>query len=131
MAAAVRDATGLAMPDGGDLAALPERIAGTFLARMESSADDPLLALIRSAATNEPSAMSLYRQLRHRSVRSLQDAVPQANVDSRSDLIVASLIGFAFSRYVMRTGRLAQLDVAAVERHLASMIRHILEPSAE
>jgi hypothetical protein len=131
MAAAVRDATGLAMPDGGDLATLPERIAGTFLARMESSADDPLLALIRSAATNEPSAMSLYRQLRHRSVRSLQDAVPQANVDSRSDLIVASLIGLAFSRYVMRTGRLAQLDVAAVERHLASMIRHILEPSAE
>ena len=113
----------------GDPATLPERIAHMFVRRMEEAAgEDPLIAIIRSAATNEHAAATLYDEMRRRSGQALRDVLSPEALNVRGDLIVAIFIGVTFERYVIGAGGLAELDPAELESHVAGLLRHVLEP---
>jgi len=129
MLAAFPAPPGLAEAAAGDPATLPERLAAVFVARMETgAAQDPLLAVIRSAATNERTAARLYDEMRAQSARVLASVLPREALEVRADLITSLFIGVAFERYVMRTGGLVAIGPDELADHLAGIIRHILAP---
>lgn len=129
MLAAFPEPPGLAATVAGDPATLPERVAAVFVERMETNAgEDPLLAVIRSAATNERAAATLYDQMRRQSTRMLAPLLAPEALDVRADLITSMFIGVAFERYVMRTGGLAAIGPEELTDHLAGIVRHILAP---
>jgi DNA-binding transcriptional regulator YbjK len=129
MLAAFPAPPGLAEAAAGDPVTLPERLAAVFVRRMETgAAEDPLLAVIRSAATNERAAARLYDEMRAQSTRVLEGVLGGAALEVRADLITSMFIGVAFERYVMRTGGLAAISPEELTHHLAGIIRHILAP---
>jgi AcrR family transcriptional regulator len=129
MLAAFPGPRGLDEAAAGDPATLPERIAHAFVQRMEEAAgEDPLIAIIRSAATNEHAAATLYDQMRSSSGQALRDVLPEEAFNVRGDLIVAIFIGITFERYVIGAGGLADMAPAELEQHVAGLVRHVLEP---
>ena len=130
MRAALPDPPGLAEVAAGDPATLPERLAHSFIARMDANAaSDPLVAVLRAAATNERAGGELYAEMRRRSTQALGAVLEAADLEVRADLLVATLIGITFERYVVRRGSLAELPSAELERYLAGIMRHILGPA--
>ncbi|WP_336206364.1 TetR/AcrR family transcriptional regulator [Nonomuraea sp. LPB2021202275-12-8] len=124
-----------AMPGASDWAnlapgtpeTLPERIAQAFVDRMEhADGNDPFIALIRSAASDEQAATELYVAMRERSTESYRAIITSPDADERIDLLGAHLIGVTFSRYVVRTGALAEMTPEELVRHLTRTLRGIL-----
>ncbi|WP_146103655.1 TetR/AcrR family transcriptional regulator [Nonomuraea solani] len=108
--------------------ALPERIARAYVDRMErADGDDPFIALIRSAASDERAATALYRAMRERSLAAYGPLVTGPDADERVDLLGAHLIGVTFSRYVIGTGPLSKMTPESLVRHLARTLSSILE----
>ncbi|TDD40815.1 TetR/AcrR family transcriptional regulator [Nonomuraea terrae] len=111
----------------GDLASLPERVAGAFVARMETNAaDDPFVALVRSAASDERAAIDLYTAMQRRSVAAYRTVLDGDDVDVRVDLMAAQLTGVAFNRYIVRAGPLASMTAAELTTHLSRVLRRIM-----
>ncbi len=118
----------------GDPATLPDRIAHAFVQRMETDAvNDPLVALVRSAASDERAAAHLLVAMQERSVavyRSVLSpgapAAPGDDLDTRVALLGSHMIGVAFSRYIARTEPLASMPPGQLTEHLTRMLRHIL-----
>lgn len=124
-----------AMPGASDLddlmpgapETLPERIAQAYVDRMEKAdGNDPFIALIRSAASDEHAATRLYIAMRERSTASYRAVITGPEADERIDLLGSLLIGVTFSRYVVKNGPLADMTPEAVVRHLARTLRDIL-----
>ncbi|MEU4562155.1 TetR family transcriptional regulator [Actinoplanes sp. NPDC023936] len=124
-----------AMPGSGDLEdlmpgepdAVPERIARAYVDRMEAAeGNDPFIALIRSAATDEQAATRLYAAMRERSFHAYRPLLDGPDAEIRVDLLGAHLIGVTFSRYVVRTGPLADLVPEDLVGYLAGTLRQIL-----
>ncbi|GLY97232.1 TetR family transcriptional regulator [Actinoplanes sp. NBRC 103695] len=131
--AAVPGHRDLAYVAAGDPATLPERIARGFVERMETNAaQDPLVALIRSAATDAGTATDLLLAMHQRSAavyRTILDPDPPADgdeVDIRVALLGSHLIGLAFSRYITRAEPLASMPPEELVDRLARTLRHIL-----
>jgi AcrR family transcriptional regulator len=113
----------------GDPAALPERLADAFVTRMETAVtEDPFVALIRSAATDERAAHHLYEAMHARAAAAYHRVLSGEDLDERIDLIGAQLIGITFSRYVVPIGALADMSPERLRDEMASIIRHILGP---
>ncbi|MET7988189.1 TetR family transcriptional regulator [Streptomyces sp. NPDC005281] len=118
----------------GDPATLPERIARGFVQRMETDAvNDPLVALLRSAASDEQAATHLLAAMQERSTavyRSVLSpdgsAAPGDDLDTRVALLGSQLIGVTFSRYIARTEPLASMPSEQLTGHLTRILRHIL-----
>jgi len=118
----------------GDPVTLPDRIARGFVERMEAdAAHDPLVALIRSAATDAGNAAALLLAMYQRSVivyRSVlapdEPAVPGDDIEIRVALLGSHLIGLAFSRYITRVEPLASMPPEQLIENLAKTLRHIL-----
>lgn len=124
-----------AMPGASDLDdlmpgtpdALPERIAQAYVDRMESAdGNDPFIALIRSAASDEQTATRLYAAMQQRSIESYRTVVTWPDADERIALLGAHLIGVTFSRYVIGVGPLADMSAERLVRHLTRTLRGIL-----
>lgn len=124
-----------AMPGASDLDdlmpgtpdALPERIAQAYVDRMESAdGNDPFIALIRSAASDEQTATRLYIAMQQRSIESYRTVVTGPDADERIALLGAHLIGVTFSRYVIGVGPLADMSAERLVRHLTRTLRGIL-----
>jgi AcrR family transcriptional regulator len=108
----------------GDPETLPQRIAHSYLTRMErASGDDPFLTLIRAAGSNEDAAIRLYNAMHERSVAAYRTALPVPPSEARIELAAAQLIGVTFSRYIIKAGPLAQMPAQELERYLAMAIR--------
>lgn len=108
----------------GDPDTLPERIAHGYVTRMEqASSDDPFLALIRAAGSNEDAAIRLYTAMHERSVAIYRTALAEPPSEARVELAAAQLIGVTFSRYIIKRGPLAQMPAQQLERYLAQAIR--------
>ncbi|MFI7702296.1 TetR family transcriptional regulator [Nonomuraea sp. NPDC049480] len=106
---------------------LPERIAQAFVDRMENAdGNDPFIALIRSAASDEHAATDLYLAMRQRSIDSYRALITGPDAEERVDLLGAHLIGVTFSRYVVRKGPLAEMPADRLVRHLTRTLRDIL-----
>lgn len=113
---------------GGDASDLPDRIANMFVTRMEEAAGlDPLMALIRSAASDVDAAKRLYVAMQVRSTELYQDILGHPNGEIRLQTLFALLIGVTFSRYVVGVGPLAEMSRAALTEHLAACMRPILD----
>ncbi|QEI05946.1 helix-turn-helix transcriptional regulator [Pigmentiphaga aceris] len=113
---------------GGDPADLPERIAKMFVARMEEAAGlDPLMALIRSAASDVDAAKRLYAALQARGAEIYEDFLGSPGGALHLDAAYALLIGVTFNRYVIGMGPLAEMDRDALTTYLTTCIRQIIE----
>ncbi len=118
----------------GDRATLPDRIAHAFVRRMETGAvDDPLIALVRSAASDERAAADLLVAMQEHSAavyRSVLSpgapAAPGDDLDTRVALVGSHMIGVAFSRYIARTEPLASMPPEQLTERLTRTLRHIL-----
>lgn len=118
----------------GDSATLPDRIAHAFVRRMEAdAAGDPLIALLRSAASDEQAAARLLVAMQEHSVtvyRSVlspeEPATSGDDLDIRVALVGSHLVGVAFSRYIARTEPLASMPPDQLTEHLTRILRHIL-----
>ncbi|MFF3249187.1 TetR family transcriptional regulator [Streptomyces sp. NPDC002870] len=111
----------------GDPAALPERIAAAFVDRMESNpTGDPFVALLRGAASNETAATHLYTVMQAQSTAVYRTALTGDDVDIRVGLLAAQLIGVTFSRYIVKTGPLAEMTADQLRDRLGRILRHIL-----
>ena len=112
----------------GDRTLLPERVAAAYVERMEKDpAADPLVTLLRSAASNVDAATRLYATMQANSVELYRDLLP-ADKDPavRVELLGAQLIGVTFSRYIVRSGRLAQMSPDELREYLIPVLRNIL-----
>ncbi|CAM5238302.1 TetR/AcrR family transcriptional regulator [Streptomyces chartreusis] len=118
----------------GDPETLPNRIAEAFVRRLETDAvNDPLIALLRSAASDERAAAHLlvamqeHSAIIYRSVLSPgESALPDDDLDTRVALVGAQMIGVAFSRYIARTEPLASMPPDRLTEHLTRILRQIL-----
>ena len=117
----------------GDPETLPERIAHGFVQRMEANAvADPLITLIRSAASDERTATNLLAAMQehsidvYRSVLRPDSPAGADDLDTRVTLLGAQLIGVAFVRYIARTEPLASMPAEHLTADLARILRHIL-----
>lgn len=119
----------------GDAETLPDRVAHAFVQRMETdAAHDPLVALLRSAASDEGSAAELLLAMQQRSATVYRSILAPGtppdfgdDLDTRVALLGSHLIGVAFSRYIARTEPLASMPSEELTRYLARTLRHILE----
>jgi hypothetical protein len=111
----------------GDPALLPERVAAAYVDRMERDpAGDPLVALLRAAASNVDAAARLYAAMQANSVELYRDILPGDDEAARVELLGAQLIGVTFNRYIVRSGRLAQLTPDELREYLVPVLRAIL-----
>ncbi|MEU1408504.1 TetR family transcriptional regulator [Streptomyces sp. NPDC005728] len=118
----------------GDPETLPDRIADAFVRRLETDAvNDPLIALLRSAASDERAAAHLlvamqeHSAIVYRSVLSPgESALPDDDLDTRVALVGAQMIGVAFSRYIARTEPLASMPPDRLTEHFTRILRQIL-----
>ncbi|MFF0730500.1 TetR family transcriptional regulator [Streptomyces chartreusis] len=118
----------------GDPETLPDRIAEAFVRRLETDAvNDPLIALLRSAASDERAAAHLlvamqeHSAIVYRSVLSPGESPPpDDDLDTRVALVGAQMIGVAFSRYIARTEPLASMPPDRLTEHLTRILRQIL-----
>jgi AcrR family transcriptional regulator len=118
----------------GDPATLPDRIAHAFVRRLETdAAGDPLIAVLRSAASDEEAAARLLLAMQEHSAavyRSvLSPGKPAASgddLDIRVALVGSHLVGVAFSRYIARTEPLASMPPDRLSEYLTRTLRHIL-----
>jgi AcrR family transcriptional regulator len=109
----------------GDPATLPERFAESWVKRLDASAADLLLALIHTASADRQLGVRLYEALRERTVVAFAGSLAGTDVDDRLDLVAAQLIGIAFNRYVIRSGPVAEMDVATLTDHIGGLLRHL------
>ncbi|XVV09545.1 TetR family transcriptional regulator [Actinoplanes sp. CA-131856] len=110
-----------------DVAKLPERIAASFVHRMESSEGaDPVIALIRSAAGDQEAAKALLRTLQQTAVDGYAQVLDLPDLATRVNMMGAHLIGVAFSRYVLADGPVATMSPDELTARLTATIRTIL-----
>ena len=83
------------------------------------------MALIRSAATNVDAATRLYTAMQENSVELYRDLLPD-DPAVRVELLGAVMIGVTFSRYIVRTGRLAELSPDELREYLVPVLHNIL-----
>lgn len=108
---------------------LAERIARAFVERMERpEGDDPFLAMIRSVGSEEPAATRLYDAMRLRSLQAYRSVLDGPELEERVDLLGAHLIGVTFSRYVVKSGPLAQMPPERLIQYLTHTLQAILQP---
>ncbi|MFG1925205.1 TetR family transcriptional regulator [Cryptosporangium sp. NPDC048952] len=128
--AAVPGNSDLASVAVGDPETLPERLAQGFVQRMEAGATtDPLIILIRSAASDERTAASLLAAMQEHSIDvygSVLRGLPVDDLDARVTLVGAQMIGVAFVRHIARTEPLASMPPEQLTTHLARILRSIL-----
>lgn len=109
-------------PDG-----VGERLARYFIGVWENPVTRaPLLAVIRSALTNDTAAAVLrgfvLRRLLERVAAELQ--VPDARL--RAELAAAQLVGIALLRYVIKAEPLASADVEQIVGYIAPTVQRYL-----
>lgn len=113
----------------GDRETLPERVAQSFIQRMEDNAGgDPLIVLMRSVASDQAAAAELLATMYANSAEAYAEVLGDAveDVPARVAMLGAQLVGVTFSRYIARTGPLAEMSADDVADHLGRTLRHIL-----
>jgi hypothetical protein len=111
----------------GDAETLPERVATAFAERLEAGTGiDVMVALIRSAASDIESAKSLYATVQRDSAALYGPLLKGEDVETRTELLVALLIGVTFTRHVVGIGPLAEMANEDLKACLANAIRGLL-----
>lgn len=124
-------APAMAVPDrlaAVELEDVGERMTRFVLALWEDQATrEPLLAIVRSAVTNETAA-GIFRGLIVRDLVSrLAEILPGPDPQQRVELAVAQLVGTVLLRYVIRIEPMASVDVETLVARIAPVVqRHLV-----
>ncbi len=111
----------------GDTKTLPTRIARSYVRRMaESGGSDPFVAMLRAVASEEETAKRLFTAMQQDSLEMYRQVIPGPELEERVASVGAYLIGVTFSRYVFRSGPLAEMSDEQLVRHLIPNLRSIL-----
>jgi len=107
-----------------------ERLARFFLEIWDATANrSPLVALIRSATTNEPAAELLRGFLERELLSVLAREIEAPDPDLRASLVVAQMVGLATARYIVRVEPLASASADEVVERVAPALQALLRPS--
>lgn len=109
----------------GERATLGERLA-RYLVRPRTHAFDPLLLLLRSAASPEAGGV-LRAAIAEQAVGPLAAWLGGPDARERAALIMATLFGVVLSRNVLHTGPLADGDADALVAHLGPTLQHLID----
>ncbi|MDX6354787.1 MAG: hypothetical protein QOF98_1690 [Streptomyces sp.] len=111
----------------GDRAGLPGRLARAYVGRASrAGGHDPLVAMIRGAASDEEAAKKLFLAMRERSADVYTEVVGTPDTEVRVDLAASLLIGATFTRYVLTSGPLAGMDDDTLIAYLTRSLSGIL-----
>ena len=89
---------------------LGERLARTILARLDAADGSPIVALVRSAASNEQAAALLRGFVEREVLGRLVRAVDAPNPELRAALAGSQVVGLIMARYVVRVQPIADAD---------------------
>ncbi|MFI7324992.1 TetR family transcriptional regulator [Streptomyces rubiginosohelvolus] len=125
--AAVPSSNNLMAEVAGDPKSLPTRIARSYVRRMSASeGSDPFVAVIRAVASEEEAAKRLFAAMHDESLEMYAHVIPSPDLPERVSSVGAYLLGVTFSRYVHRSGPLADMTDEELIRHLTPHLRAIL-----
>ncbi|GAA0928187.1 TetR/AcrR family transcriptional regulator [Streptomyces thermoalcalitolerans] len=100
-----------------------ERLTRFFFGVWENpAARTPLLAVVRSALTNETAAAVLRRLIASQLLRRIADRIDLPDAELRAELAAAQLLGCAILRYVIKLEPLASADPEQVIARLAPVV---------
>ncbi|MFF8418287.1 TetR family transcriptional regulator [Streptomyces sp. NPDC015680] len=119
----------LAIPDvlGDGTDGLGERLARYFIAVWENPASRaPLLAVVRSALTNEAAAKVLRGFVLRRLLERVAEALDVPDATFRAELAASHMIGIAMLRYVIRAEPLASADPEKIIEMVAPTLQRYL-----
>lgn len=104
-----------------------ERITRFFFGTWENPhSREPLLAVLRSAASNE-AAVSIFRRIVTRSLlHEITPSLPQQEREMRAELAVAQLVGTAMLRYVIQLEPMASADPEELILRMAPIVEYHL-----
>ncbi|PZH17001.1 TetR family transcriptional regulator [Streptomyces sp. NTH33] len=132
-AVAVVFAPALNVPDA--LADVPpddvgERLTRSFLGVWENPATrTPLLAVVRSALSNDTAAAVFRRLIASQLLRRIASRLDLPDAELRAELAAAQLVGCAILRYVIRLEPLASADAEQIVARLAPVVQgHLTGP---
>lgn len=115
-----------------DLSAVPRRRLGAtvvdhFLTRWEGdAADDALLVLLRSAATDEAASARLVTLFAEQLVPALRPVVPDTEAEKRAGLVSSQMLGLALTRHVLRLPPVVALDRIELVRLVGPTVQRYL-----
>lgn len=108
-------------------AGLGERVVRTFLAIWDGTpGQGPMLALLRSAVTDERAANSLRAFLTRALLTPLAQATGHDRPELRANLVASQMIGLAVMRYVVRLEPLASAHADELAPALGPALDHYL-----
>lgn len=113
----------------GDLDSLGDRMARTFFAVWDAHAEgNPIVALIRSATSNEQAGSMLREFITTEIVGRITKGLRLSSPQLRAGLIASQMIGAAFIRYVIRLEPIASMSSADLARLIAPTLqRYVTE----
>ncbi|AZK95747.1 MULTISPECIES: TetR/AcrR family transcriptional regulator [Streptomyces] len=110
-----------------DLDGIGERLARFYLGVWENPGSRaPLLAIVRSALTNEAAAAVFRDFVLNRLLARVAERLAVPDPRLRAELAAAQMIGVTILRYVLRTEPLASADPEEVVRLVAPALQHHL-----
>ena len=120
-----------AQPDfNSDVSELPERAARAYVEQIEADGPkNPFIALIRSAGDADV-AKKLLRAMRMEPADAYLSGLGTPDLDRRSDLLGALLIGVTFSRYILADGPSAEMSPEELIAYLTADSRRPARPTA-
>lgn len=111
----------------GDVESLGDRIAHTFLGVWDGSGGgSPMVALIRSATSNDQAAAMFREFITANLLGALADRLDAADSRLRATLAASQLIGVALLRYVIRLEPLASAPADEVAALIAPTLQRYL-----
>ncbi|CAL2067913.1 Transcriptional regulator, TetR family [Streptomyces murinus] len=124
-ALAAPDALAEGPPDG-----VGERLARFVLGVWENpTTRAPLLAILRSAVTNDTAAAVFRRLVAAQLVRRVAARLDLPDAELRAELAAAQLVGTAMMRYVLKLEPLASADVEEIIARVAPVVqKHLTQP---
>lgn len=114
----------------GPLDGVGERLVRFFFGVWENPATRaPLLAIVRSAVTNETAAAVFRRIVATQVLRRIAGRLDLPDAELRAELAAAQLVGTAVLRYVIKVEPLASADPEQIIARLAPVVQgHLTEP---
>ncbi|EFL33928.1 TetR family transcriptional regulator [Streptomyces viridochromogenes DSM 40736] len=114
----------------GPLDGVGERLVRFFFGIWENPATRaPLLAIVRSAVTNETAAAVFRRIIATQVLRRIAVRLDLPDAELRAELAAAQLVGTAMLRYVIKVEPLASADPEQIVARLAPVVQgHLTGP---
>lgn len=110
----------------GSVEELGERIVRTFLGLWDSKGPSPLVAMIRSATSNESAATMLREGVTHLILDRVARSLDRPDPHLRASLVGSQMIGLAFARYVVKVEPLASAEQETLVKAIAPTVQRYL-----